>query len=170
MAEVTITTEETAPISSGSEVEIVNPDEVIEAIETVSDNEVTIAAIEADKEIKIEEIRAEARVEEAEAYAEAQTAPEDDKWTILEKLASTLETVETRLATLELMQTSLALVEEMEAETIAEEVAEELNDLTPQSMSAPTSETQTEVIEKSEEESLIPPVVEVSGKPIIRLV
>lgn len=133
-----------------------------EVIETVSDNEVTIAAIEAEKEVAIAEIHAEARVEEAKAYSESNEEWKQD----LTDLRLTVSTLQAELAA---MQTPpLSLVSEAEiVEAIAE--AEVMSDLIPQSTLTPESETLTEVIEESVEEKPVL-AVEVSGKPIIRLV
>lgn len=138
-----------------------------QAIETVSDNEVTIAAIEADKEIAIAEIQAEARIAEAEAYSEAQQETQIT-WTDFQDLRSTVEALAASQAEMTAAMAVLLtpISSPLEAETVE---AVEMNDLTPQSMSAPTSETQMEVIDESAEES--PALaIEVAGKPIIRLV
>jgi hypothetical protein len=56
----------------------------VEAQSQTTDNDVAIAAIEADKEIQIAEINAEARVDEAQAYSQANNRTEE-QWDLLQK-------------------------------------------------------------------------------------
>jgi len=120
-----------------------------ETIEAVSSDAVAIAAIEADKDIQIAEI--EADVETARIEAEQERA---NSWQIeletlqvnMRELAATVETLQMQLAN----QSTPDPLTEVAAE-VATEIAEvEANNSTPQFMSPPTSETQTEVILESE--------------------
>ena len=141
-----------------------------------SDNEVTIAAIEADKEIALAEINANARLAEAEIYSETakETAQEEDnKWLILVSMIERMgqEMGEMRA---ELSQ-RLSSLETMEA---VETLTQTETDLTPLSTVEETNLTLMEATEKSEDEK--PEAepepeaevleIKIAGKPIVRLV
>lgn len=152
--------------------------------QAATDNDVTIAAIEADTSIQIAQIEADARVAVEESYnearvaeAEAQSNQDNELWATINRLASQVETLTVEIQTLKTMET-MELQAQPSLEEVTEEVAEAVsetlteNDLTQVSTSPLTSETPTEVSAESEEESqaLLPPLLEVDRKPIIRLV
>jgi predicted TIM-barrel enzyme len=172
MSEVTITTEET-PASA------ITLDNDGNAITT--DNDVAIAVIEAEKAVTIAQIEADASVAREESYSDARVAEAQVKdegnnelWQTINRLASTVEILTAKVETLQtitepaLARASLEEVTEEIAETVSETLTE--TDLTQVSTSIPPSEMQTEVSAASEEESLIPPLVSVDRKPLIKLV
>lgn len=137
-----------------------------------NENDVAIAAIEAEAAVIINAQNNEAQTEATEALAEVETArlESDEKWA---SLIAENQRLQTELATLQASLLPVSLEEAPEVvETIAEEIAEEIaEDLTPQSTSEETSLTPTEAIEKSEDEKpVVPPVLAIGRKPIIQLV
>jgi hypothetical protein len=146
-----------------------------------TENDVAIAAIEADKEITIAQIEADARVAVEESYNEARVEVSEnesnEQWD-MSLLISELQAMKAELQELKQSQqvlTALEVAEQLEtqeqAEAMAETIAEELSNSTPQSMSDQTSEMQTVAIEESGAESpVIPPLLEIDKKPIFRLV
>jgi hypothetical protein len=144
-----------------------------EALEQVSSDAVTIAAIEADKEIALAEIAADTRLAEAEIYSEAaeQTAQENDVWPILNQLSSQVAALSEQMATLLTVEIVEQPLSSLEADLVeAAMLTAPENNLTQNDTSPETNSMATEHIEKSAEESPIPPLVEVDGKPIIRLI
>jgi hypothetical protein len=113
-----------------------------ETLEEISSDAVAIAAIEADKEIQIAEIQAEVETARIEAETERERTWQEEVETLrtnMQELAMKLEAMEAAR-----QSTPEPLTEAAEAATeIAE--AEAANNSTPQFMSPPISETQTEV-------------------------
>lgn len=121
-----------------------------ETIEAVSSDAVAIAAIEADKEIQIAEINADVATAQIEAEKERENSWQENLADLQANMRELTMTVETLQAQMAALSTPAPLTEA--AAEIAEEVAEaEASNSTPQFMSPPTSETQTEVILENEE-------------------
>jgi hypothetical protein len=147
-------------------------------MEVLPGDAVAIAEIEANRDITIAAIHSDTEVQRAEAFAEVETAHvenrEDIEWR-MNHLTSLVETMAGQLAilTAPTLEVPLASSEEV-TEAIAEEVAEtlEATSSTPNSTSDETSETQTEAIAESEHAAtpVIPPLLALGRKPIIRLV
>jgi hypothetical protein len=146
-------------------------------VTATTDNDVAVAAIQADAQVQIAAIEADASVAREESYAEVQKARIDNEEDISWRMSRLEERQTEILAKLEVLTTP-AITEPLpisleEATTEVVEAASETleaTNLIPQSTSTETSETQTEASEKSEEESLLPPLLEVGRKPIIKLV
>lgn len=170
---VTTKTEETEYVEGDSPTETVALETAIEEVsgnETIA--EIEVASIEAERDITIAAIHAD--TEQARIAAESARESENLEWKT--KLETENSELRERVAHLEsqLLPLSSPLTME-ETEAIAETVkAEILEDLTLQSTSAPTSETETEATLESEEESLVPPLVEIDApgqrKRVIRLI
>jgi cell division septum initiation protein DivIVA len=166
---VTTTTVESEYIPSDDEPALVEAiAEVIE--EPVTDNEVAIAAIEAEARVAEAAIHADARVEEAAIHADA-NRERDEAWQTISRLEAEMGEMRAELDALRASPISSPL----EAEEVAETIAEELEDLTPPSTLAPTSETLTEASQESGDGKLaLDTGVVVDGKairvPIIQLV
>ena len=169
----------TIQVQENEEAEAGAPEQAeAEAIEALSSDAVAIAAIEADKEIALAEIHQETRLAEAEIYAEANeqnTAQDNELWDSLNQLSSEVrilsETVATLLTAQIVEQETLSSLEEAEAME-AEMLTAPESDLTQSDTLPETSSMGTEHSEKSAEENPaeIPPILEVDGKPIIRLI
>lgn len=144
----------------------------IAAIE--ADRDITIAAIEADASVAREESYAEARIAEAEAPNERER-----EWTSrIDHLEAENLALRGRVENLEALSVPVSLVEEMAAETAEEATAETLTALAPDGTPISTTPTSEEIGTahgvESEEEPLVPPLVEVDvpnqPKRVIRLV
>lgn len=145
-----------------------------------NENDVAIAAIEAERDIAIAETHTEARVAEAEAHAEIVTASieSENEWQVrISHLENELATTRAELLALQQPPISsppeteaVTVITEETAEAIADQIATE-SDLIPTSTLGETSETLTEAIEKSVVDGPdLPPLVSVGRKPIVKLV
>jgi hypothetical protein len=142
-----------------------------------TENDVAIAAIQAQTAIEINNANNETAIELAEIHAEAtetlHNESDDTQWRLnsLEERNRELEAEIARLKEANLVSSPPEQVAEEILEAIAEEPPQ--TDLTPQSTSGETVSTETEPSEKSAEESLtleIPPLLEVEPKRKIMLV
>jgi hypothetical protein len=142
-----------------------------------TENDVAIAAIEAQTAIEINNANNETAVELAEIHAEAtetlHSERDDTQWR-LNSLEERNRELEAEIALLRALPQVSSPLEAETAETL-ETIAEELAATTsiPVSTSEETNLTQTEATEKSEDESLaleIPPLLELERKPKIMLV
>jgi len=124
-------------------------DIVEETATDIVDASVAIAAIEADKDIKLAEIAADTQLQLQENELER----EQEQWTELQELRETVSALTVRLEAMETaaLSTPQPLTEAL-TETVQEiSEAEALNNLTPQFMSPPISETETEATLESED-------------------
>jgi hypothetical protein len=148
------------------------------AQQSKTDNDVAIAAIEADTQVQLAEIHAETAIAIEESnnearveIAEAQANQDDDKWQMVTNLVAQVEALTLQVAAL---VTPIAIVEaplssseevtEAEVEALAETLPEP--SLTEVSTQGSTSSTQMELSESVEAVSLEVPGVVVNDKPV----
>jgi hypothetical protein len=150
----------------------VDPATVTPPPPTEAEAAIAIAAIQAQAAVTINAQNNEAAIEIAETHAETDQNRIESNTECL-SLQEQLAQARARIVELETLQASPSPVSSQEvAETIAEEVVAEIaTDLTPLSTSQETVETQTEAIEKSEDERQEVELVALPGrKPLVLLV